>query len=224
MIQPRIVPQLLLMTLICVCAWAGVVLQFLTLSHTLLSQGKTWLQCLVQFFSFFTITTNTLVAITTTIALCAAQTKWGIACKKPAAITAIAVYIVVVGLVYNILLRPTNKLQGIDSFGNELVHSVVPLLYTIYWLAFATKGSVTWRSWLRWLLYPFVYLVYTFVHGMITNWYPYPFVNVNEIGYRGFWLNCLYLLLLFILLNLLFISIDKWLAKRIAPLYNEKNL
>lgn len=214
MAQQRTLPHFLLLVLIVLCAYAGLVLQFSTLSHTLLSQGKTWLQCIVQFFSYFTVTTNTLVAVTTTIALCAPQTKWGRRCAKPSAITAIAVYIVVVGLVYNIVLRPLSHLQGWNRVGDELVHSAVPLLYTSYWLGFATKGSVMISRSVRWLLYPFLYLVYTFVHGTMANWYPYPFMNASEIGYGGFWLNSFYLLLLFILLNILFISIDKWLAKR----------
>lgn len=216
MSQQRTGSHLLVMILICVCAWTGILLQFSTLSHTLLSQGKTWLQCLVQFFSYFTTTTNTLVAVTTTIALCATQTKWGSACIKPSAITAITVYIMVVGLVYDVVLRPLGHRQGLARAGSELVHSAVPLLYIIYWLAYATKGNVTWRSSIRWLLYPFIYLVFIFIQGMITNWYPYPFMNIVKIGYGGFWLNCFYLLLLFIVLNIIFISIDKLIAKRIV--------
>ena len=205
--------QKLLMIMICVCAWLGVALQFVTAVPNIMQTGKTWSVAVLQVCSYFTILTNTLVAVTTTLALLLPRSDTGRWCAKPETITAITVYIVVVGLIYNIVLRPISHFEGWAALGNELVHSVVPLLYILYWLTCATKGSIRWSSAVRWLLYPFLYLIYTFLHGRISNWYPYPFVDVTRIGYGGFWVNSFYMLLLFVALNIILIALDKRIAK-----------
>lgn len=206
--------HVLILTLLFLCAWIGLALQSNTVIPGLLHEGKTIGGAVIQLWSYFTITTNTIIAVTVTCALLFPNSHWGRNCAKPETITAIAVYIIVVGLVYNLILRPLSHFTGWDKMGNELVHSAVPTLYIIYWLVYATKGSIKWSSAYKWLLYPFLYLVYTFIRGMITDWYPYPFMDVKNIGYTGFWLNSFYLLMLFVTLNLALISLDKTLAKR----------
>ena len=47
----------------------------------------------------------------------------------------------------------------------------------------------------------------------VSSYYPYPFMDVKEICYTGFWLNSFYLLLLFLLLSYLLIGIDKLLGR-----------
>ena len=95
-----------------------------------------------------------------------------------------------------------------------MVHSVAPLLYVIYWLSFTAKGIVEWKNAFNWLIYPLLYLVYTFLHGLVSGYYPYPFMDVKVIGYTGFWLNSFYLLLLFLFLSYVLIGIDKLLGRR----------
>src|SRR5690242_8869207 len=57
----------------------------------------------IRFFSFFTILTNTLVAVYFTYqALKGARIR---AADKPGVLTAITVYITIVGLVYQVVLR-----------------------------------------------------------------------------------------------------------------------
>ncbi|MFZ5976285.1 MULTISPECIES: Pr6Pr family membrane protein [unclassified Hydrotalea] len=33
-----------------------------------------------------------------------------------------------------------------------------------------------------WLIYPLLYLVYILIRGSFSGFYPYPFVNVLQIG------------------------------------------
>lgn len=204
----------LFLLLVAVCAWFGVVLQLAIAIPNYLANGKTLARALVLFFSYFTILTNLMVAITTSAALLFPQSKFGQFCTKSSTITAVTLYIVVVGLVYNFVLRPLYHPQGWDKVADETVHSVVPLLHIIYWLRFASKGSIPWKAAVSWLIYPLIYFIYCFVHGMLTGYYPYPFINVNKIGYAGFWLNSFYMLLLFLFLSFALIALDRWLGKR----------
>jgi len=38
---------------------------------------------------------------------------------------------------------------------------------------------------LAWLAYPVAWFVYTLARGARVDWYPYPFVDVSELGYGG---------------------------------------
>lgn len=212
--QQRTSGHRFMMWLIVICAWAGIVLQLVTNVPLWMQNGKPLSESLVKFFSYFTILTNLLVAVTTTFALFLPYSNIGRLCNKPGTITAITVYIVVVGLVYNVVLRPLYHPQGWAKVADELVHSVVPVLYLFYWLLFATKGNIKWSSAFQWLFYPLLYLIYTFFHGWVTHYYPYPFLDVTNIGYTGFWLNSFYMTLLFVGLNVIMIAIDKAIAKK----------
>lgn len=206
--------HLVMLAIITLCAISGVCLQLATTLPNMMNNGNTLAASLARFFSYFTILTNSMIALTTGVAWLLPKTRAGAWCSKPGNITAITVYIIVVGLVYNFVLRPLYHPQGWAKLADELVHSVVPLLYVVYWLRFATRGTINWNSAFGWLLYPLLYLIYTFVHGMFSHWYPYPFMDVNIIGYAGFWINSAYLLMLFVCLNLALITIDKRIARR----------
>jgi hypothetical protein len=45
-----------------------------------------------------------------------------------------------------------------------------------------------------WLAYPAAWLAYTLVRGADTGWYPYPFVDVDKLGYGGVAWRCALLL------------------------------
>jgi len=54
-----------------------------------------------------------------------------------------------------------------------------------------------------WLIYPLAYLFYTLIHGAVSGFYPYPFVNVDKLGYGKALLNCLGVTVFFVVLSLL---------------------
>jgi hypothetical protein len=63
-----------------------------------------------------------------------------------------------------------------------LLHYVTPALFLLDWLLFVPKGRVPWRTIFSALVFPLVYIGWTLLHGAQTGWYPYPFVNVTELG------------------------------------------
>jgi hypothetical protein len=57
---------------------------------------------------------------------------------------------------------------------DEMLHTVIPVLYAIYWLLFAPKEGLTYRAVPLWLSYPLVYCGYALLRGEVDGIYPYP--------------------------------------------------
>ncbi|HVG12636.1 MAG TPA: Pr6Pr family membrane protein [Flavisolibacter sp.] len=184
-----------------VIAWFAVVTQAI-----LMVQNRTASvpETIARFFSFFTILTNTLVALfyTTRAAGTSSYNRAGI-------LTALAVYITIVGLVYQVVLRGIWQPTGMQRLVDELLHTVNPVLFILYWYLYEKKSEVQYRQIRGWLVYPLLYLVLILFRGHISGFYPYPFVNVAEIGFGKTMINSLLLMLFFILIASGFIAIGK---------------
>ena len=104
------------------------------------------------------------------------------------------VMITVTGVVYHVALAQI--LDGIHQLGNQLVHTVVPLLAVIGWLIFGPPGQTSRRIACLSALYPFCWLIFTLARGAVISWYPYPFIDVTQLGYGKTILNCFWVSLL----------------------------
>ncbi|MEK6478439.1 Pr6Pr family membrane protein [Catalinimonas sp. 4WD22] len=174
------------------------------------------LETTVRFFSFFTILTNTLVALYFCTMWLGSSSRLGKLFQRRGVITAITVYITVVGLVYQLLLRQIWEPTGMQKLVDELLHSVNPLYFILYWYLYEDKAQLKWRFIPVWLLYPLIYLLYILVRGSFSGFYPYPFVNVSELGMSQVLLNSLGLMLVFIGFCVLYIGVGKLLARPAA--------
>ena len=202
----------ILIAIIGLTAWFALILQLYILIHNTPDNGMTPLIAVGRFLIFFTILTNLLVAACLSILLVSKQSAAGRFFSKPSVITAVTLYIFIVGLIYNIILRSEWHPQGWQKLADELLHVAVPLLFIIYWLLFAPKKNLQWMDAFRWLLYPAFYLVYAMVRGGMEGFYPYPFINANELPFGRVFMNSLGLLIVFIISGFLFIAIGKWLS------------
>ena len=106
------------------------------------------------------------------------------------------VMITVTGVVYHVALAQILDLDGIHQLGNQLVHTVVPLLAVIGWLIFGPRGQTSRRIACLSALYPFCWLIFTLARGAVISWYPYPFIDVTQLGYGKTILNCFWVSLL----------------------------
>lgn len=179
-------------------AWFGLIVQYL------IKTGPD-----VNFFSFFTVQTNLLIALSLTISLLVPSSALGRITSSVSFETAIGLYIFVVAVVYNTVLRGLVKLEGIGLFVDTILHVIVPLLYLIYWLIFVSKGLLHWRDGLSWLLFPFLYLMYSMIRGAIVGWYPYPFLNPSQQGYGQVCLSVILVILVFLIGGFAMIAIDR---------------
>lgn len=166
------------------------------------------------YLSYFTVLTNILCAVCLTAILLFQNTALGRFFSKSSTITAITIYILVVGIIYNLSLRGLVELNGWHAAANELLHVVSPLLFLGLWLFFVDKAQLNYKQASGWLIYPLCYVVMTIIRGAIINEYPYPFINVVKLGYPKAIINTAIIMLIFWLLSLLFIFIGKRLQSR----------
>jgi hypothetical protein len=186
-------------------AWFSVLAQFyLMIENRTASIPET----IIRFFSFFTILTNSLVAVYFTI-----QSLQKNSLRKPGTLTAITVYITIVGLVYQILLRQIWKPTGLQMVVNELLHSVIPLLVILYWYLYEDKIKLRYKQIPVWLIYPFAYLIYVLIRGHYSDFYPYPFISVTEIGITQTLVNASFLIVFFFVVSAVFIFIGRQVTR-----------
>ena len=170
-------------------------------------------ETIIKFFSFFTILTNLMVGVYFTLLFYLGKNKIKSVIQKPEMLTAVTVYITIVGLVYQIALRHLWEPTGLQKIIDELLHSIIPLLVVVYWYFYENKKSVFYKSCFQWLIYPLVYLVYILIRGAYSNLYPYPFVNVTTLGFQKVMVNSAILVLVFLFVALLFVKMGRIINK-----------
>lgn len=137
-----------------------------------------------------------------------------------------AVYITITGLVYNVVLAgaPPRKgaapppHPGLSQAVNHLNHIATPILGVLLWLVLVRHGRLRWINALGWLSYPAVYLVFVLLRGALASGpYQYPYGFVSPIAQHGYWgvaRNAVTYALAFWLIGLVFVAVDRLLARR----------
>lgn len=190
------------MGIIALIAWFALASQFYLILQSTTETGYSKLKTISNFFSYFTILSNLLVAVCLTSSLLKPGSAMGSFFSSVSVQSAIAVYIFIVGLVYNLVLRGIVTLTGFKWIVDNLLHVLVPLLFVIYWLVFTPKKMLQWKSILPWLIFPAIYLIYSLLRGPIADWYPYPFLHAGKLGYGQVALNSFFVVVAFLLAGL----------------------
>ncbi len=132
----------------------------------------------INFFSYFTILTNIVAAVAMTASVLAPGSFF----KPP------------VGSHRHRHLHdrrlhhlPSDPARPLESPGLELGRRHEPALrhagaLRIDWLLFVPKATVPWRTALLALVYPLIYMGWTLWHSSWSGFYPYPFVDISQIG------------------------------------------
>jgi hypothetical protein len=183
-------------------------LQFNLMLGYAAANGQTPLWGVHRFFSFFTVLTNAIAAIV--FAVTAFNAKNFL--TRPSAQTAVAVYIVIVCVIYTQLLRNLWDPSGAQRLADYLLHYAMPGIYVVYWGLFVPKGVLRYRDAFPWLIYPAVYVACMLWRGAVIGQYPYPFLDADKLGYASVALNIAGLGAVFFALGLFAI----WLGRRLA--------
>ncbi|MDQ3016815.1 MAG: Pr6Pr family membrane protein, partial [Bacteroidota bacterium] len=122
----------------------------------------------------------------------------------------ITMYITIVGLIYNIILRFTWQPQGLQLLVDESLHTLIPILSIIYWWVYVRTSPIAWKKIGSWLAYPFIYFLFVLLRGIPSGFYPYPFINVVDLGYSKVLINAIFIFMVFLLASIVFIAIGKW--------------
>ena len=118
---------------------------------------------------------------------------WQIGASRAAGLVAA---IVVVFLTYHTVLAGLWQPQGLAWWANQGLHTAVPLATLAWWLAFAPK-DVTRRDLPYWLIYPALYCLYALIRGGMTGFWPYPFLDADQLGMVRVGLNIAGMIALF---------------------------
>jgi hypothetical protein len=170
---------------------------------------------LIGLLPYFTIQSN--IAYGIYAAWTAARARRGDLETSAPVKGAVTLYVAITGLVYHLVLAnpasafyagPTHFTPA-EAVGNQLLHTVVPLLAVLDWLVFDRRRRHYWRYALYWLAGPLAYLGFAVVRGLIEHTYPYPFLDVNDLGYGGLAVSAAGFAVAFWVLGLLFVLFDR---------------
>lgn len=160
-----------------------------------------------KLFGYFTIWSNGIVAIAAGWCGLLGRTRWA---GHPAVLAASAVYILVVGIVYNTLLAglnhpPTLVRQLID----HVFHIVAPTLWLLWWLALRPRQRLVWGHGWAVLPVPLLYCVWSLWRGAVEGRYAYFFIDVGVLGWSRTMANIAGFAALFAMLMLAAIAWDR---------------
>lgn len=204
---------LALMLFTAVTGWFGIITQLYITLNTY-QNNRTLAGVLVQFISYFTIICNLLVTISLTVIIIRPGASWGKFFSRNTVLTALTLYIIIVGIVYNTVLRGLVGLEGLASWVNEIMHVIIPLLFAVFWLIIVPKTGLSFKNILPWLWVPFIYLIYILLRGAASGLYPYPFMNAAKFGYPQVAINCFIVMLAFVGVSIILVFIDRLMTKK----------
>ena len=136
----------------------------------------------LRFFAFFTILSNLFgAAVFLALALRRGRTRT----RTFDLLRGAAVVYLMVTLVVVLVLLSGAELQVAVPWVDFLVHRVFPIVVLIDWLIDPPATDVRIRDVALWLAFPIIWLAVTLVRGAIDGWYPYPFLDPGNGGYRS---------------------------------------
>lgn len=187
--------------LVAVVAWLGVLLQLYLSIRLALGNGKSLVGGVVAFFGYFTVITNIFVALASTLPVVFGRSRVGGWFGTGMVLGCATTAIVLVGIVYHVLLRNLWEPEGSQWVADVTLHYGVPISLFVYWICFPPSQRLPFWAPLGWCLYPAIYVVYALARGEVIGSYPYPFIDVANLGYSKVLLNSLGLLVVYVVIG-----------------------
>jgi hypothetical protein len=128
------------------------------------------------------------------------------------------IMITVTGLVYALVLAPIWNPTGWTKVADQTLHYAVPALAVLSYLFAGPRPRFTVGSLLRALALPLGWVLYTMIRspfiryradGVIKHWWPYHFINVDDLGYAQVLLNILGVAVLLLAVGGIFVYLDR---------------
>jgi hypothetical protein len=177
-----------------VLGFAAIIRQFSLAVGNSLAAGTHLPTVIANFFSYFTILSN-IIAVVALVA----GAIWMLRARRsdtpePAWLATLlmcaSTYMIVTGIVYNLLLRNISIAGISDVWTNETLHVVIPLFLLADVLFAPRRRALPWTAVLSAAAFPIVWAAYTliranFITGPATGdpwWYPYPFLDPHQEG------------------------------------------
>ena len=165
-----------------------------------------------DYFTYFTIWSNILVAIVSIMLF-----------RRPDRDSFVfrvlrldsILMITVTGIIYNVVLAGSAKLQGLEVVSNLFDHMLTPLVSILVWLFIGPRGWISWRVIGASLILPIIWLAFALIRGAFMGAYPYGFLDVATYGYGTVLINVLGVVVFAIVLCLILWGID-WVIRRVG--------
>ena len=167
----------------------------------------------LDFLSYFTIWSNIVVAVTVT--MLALQPRRDDQLMRVLRLSALLM-ITVTGLIYAIVLAPTNNPQGWAFVADRLLHMVTPLLTVIVFVAVGPRRWFSLRIVELSLIVPTIWLSFALARGAVIDAWPYPFMIAATLGYPRVLANIVGVLVVALVVATLLWGIDRLLSRRTA--------
>ncbi len=193
-------------------AWVVLSLRFIDM--LIIGEYSSIAETLFVYLGYFTVWANVLIALAFTAPLLNPDKKLADFFMRPAVRAALATYILMVSVVYHMLIVPYWNPQGFTWLTATGLNTVMPILYIIDWLFFAEKRPIFYKHLPYWLIFPAVYGVTSIIRGLFTNVYPYPFLNVAELGIGDVLFNMCGLVAVFAVVGPIFITVSYLISDR----------
>ncbi len=191
-----------------VIGWAALILQMgLTVRNSLVT-GHGIGHGLAIFFGFFTVTTNTFIALVLTAHAVGSNAPFWAFFRRPVVVTCATACMITVGITYFFLLRHLWNPQGLQYFVDVTLHYVMPVLTALFWWLAVPPRTVGWGAVGAMLIYPVAYLLYVFARAPLVGSYPYYFIDVNTLGLARALLNAAAMTAFYLLVLALLIVLD----------------
>lgn len=88
-------------------------------------------------------------------------------------------------------------------------HYIAPWATVLAWLILGPRPRMGWKAFGLAFIWPVLWIGYTFIHGAVTSWYPYPFLDVVKIGYPDSIRNSLMVLVIAVVLAVVYVVLDE---------------
>ena len=193
-------------------AWVVLSLRFVDM--LIIGDYNSIIETLFVYFGYFTVWANILIALAFTAPLLNPYRKLSIFFMRPAVRAALASYILMVSVVYHMLIVPYWNPQGFTWLTATGLNTVMPILYIVDWLFFAEKRPIFYKHIPYWLIFPSVYGVMSIIIGLLSNVYPYPFLNVTDLGIGNVLINIFGLVVVFAVVSPIFIAVAHLISDR----------
>jgi hypothetical protein len=164
-------------------------------------------------FTFFTIDSNIILGVTCGL-LAIRLERTGAAFRVFRLMGVVGMAIT--GVVFHVALARILELDGWAQAANQLQHTAAPVLAVAGWLLFGPRGLLDRRLAVVALSYPVVWMTFTLIRGAVSHWYPYPFIDVDVLGYGRVAANSVWVTVLFLAVSATAVGVDRFLV-RTAP-------
>lgn len=160
----------------------------------------------LRFFSYFTIQSNIVALLATLAVLRGADFSqpW----QRALRLTSL-MGISITCIVYITVLAGDDHDEGLALLANLMLHYIGPPLVVATWLACGPRAGLGFSDLWRTLIWPTLWMLYTLLHGWATDWWPYGFIDIGDIGYAQVAINLLIILGFALVIAAIYIGLER---------------